>query len=393
MSRHVPLLAVTLLAAQAAAADPAAVQQALVRHIDDRSRELIQANQDIWTYAEVGLAEHRSAARLVGLLKAAGFRITEGVSGMPTAFVAEYGGGQPVVGILAEYDALPGLSQDAVGFRKPATPGGAGHGCGHSAFGVASVGAALAVKAAIDDHKLPGTVRLYGCPAEETLIGKVYLTLDGKFNDLDACLHWHPSGKTKSQYHSNKALVSAKFTFRGVAAHAGGAPDKGRSALDAVELMNVGTNFMREHVKETSRVHYVVTNGGGRPNVVPAEAQVWYYVRGNTHEDCGKVFDWVREIADGAAKMTRTKVDMVIDTDCHEVIPNLPLAKLIDKNLRHVGPPKFTDADLTLARELRASVGTDLGGCRRRTSRWRRRSTRCRRSRVPRRGVRRTWGT
>lgn len=357
----VPLVAVALLAA----ADPeplSAVHRALVRHVDDNRPELIRANQDIWTYAEVGLEEHRSAARLVGLLKKAGFRVAEGVSGMPTAFVAEYGSGKPVVGILAEYDALPGLSQDAVGFRKPALPGGAGHGCGHSAFGVASVGAALAVRAAYDEHKLPGTVRVYGCPAEETLIGKVYLALDDKFADLDVCLHWHPGNKTRSHYHLSKALISAKFTFRGTASHAGGSPDKGRSALDAVELMNVGTNYMREHVKESTRVHYVVTNGGGQPNVVPAEAQVWYYVRANTHEDCGKVFDWVREIADGAAKMTRTKVEVTIDTDCHEVIPNLPLAKLIDKNLRRIGPPAFDDADRALARELRASVGAALGG-------------------------------
>ena len=365
MPRSVPLLAVAILVAPSQAADPepmSAVHQALVRHVDDISADLIKANQDIWTYAEVGLDEHRSAARLVGLLKAAGFRVTEGVSGMPTAFVAEYGSGKPVVGILAEYDALPGLSQEAVGFRKPAAPGGAGHGCGHSAFGVGSVGAALAVKAAYDAHKLPGTIRVYGCPAEETLIGKVYLALDGKFNDLDACLHWHPTGKTKTNYEYTKALMSAKFTFAGVAAHAGGAPDRGRSALDAVELMNVGTNYMREHVKETTRVHYVITNGGGQPNVVPAEAQVWYFVRANTHEDCGKVFDWVREIADGAARMTRTKLaGVTIDTDCHETVPNLPLAKLVDKNMRRVGPPRFADADLVLARELRASVGAEFG--------------------------------
>jgi aminobenzoyl-glutamate utilization protein B len=362
--RRTVLAALLLAAAPAPAADPeplSAVHQDLVRHLDAARPALVKANQDIWTFAEVGLDEHRSAARLVGLLKAAGFKVTEGVSGMPTAFVAEYGSGKPVVGILAEYDALPGLSQEVGGLKKPARDGAAGHGCGHSNLGVAAVGAAIAVKDVYEKHKLRGTLRVYGTPAEETLIGKVYMALDGKFNDLDACLHWHPGTKTRAQYGGSKALVSAKFAFTGLAAHAGGSPDKGRSALDAVELMNVGTNYMREHVKETTRVHYVVTNGGGQPNVVPEKAEVWYYVRANAHDDAGKVFEWVREIADGAAKMTRTKVEVRIDTDCHEVVPNLPLAKLLDRNLRRVGPPKFDAADAALAKELQAPLRGEFG--------------------------------
>lgn len=360
-----PFALVLLAALPCPAADPApptAAKTDILARLDAARPELVAANQDIWTYAELGLEEYRSAARLVGLLKKAGFRVKEGVSGMPTAFVAEYGSGKPVIGILAEYDALPDLSQDAIGERKP-FPGrnAAGHGCGHSALGVAAVGAAVAVKDVYAKHGLKGTLRVYGTPAEETLIGKVYMALDGRFNDLDACLHWHPGTKNKSQYDGTKALVSAKFTFTGLAAHAGGSPDKGRSALDGVELMNVGTNYMREHVKETTRIHYVVTNGGGQPNVVPASAQVWYYVRANTHEDAGRVFDWVREIADGAAKMSRTKVAVHVDTDCHEVIPNLPLAKLIDRNLRRVGPPKFDAADATLAKQLQAPLRGEFG--------------------------------
>ena len=359
-------LALTALLSLAPSADPkpaalTPLQSDLVRHLDDARPELVKANQDIWAYAELGLDEHRSAARLVGLLKAAGFRVKEGVSGMPTAFVAEYGSGKPVVGILAEYDALPDLSQEATGARKPAFGRGNGHGCGHSALGVAAVGAALAVKDVYEKHKLTGTLRVYGTPAEETLIGKVYMALDGQFNDLDACLHWHPGSRNRSQYHSSKAMVSAKFTFRGLPAHASGSPDRGRSALDGVELMNVGVNYMREHVPETTRVHYVVTNGGGQPNVVPAAAEVWYFVRANSHEGAGKVFDWVREIADGAAKMTRTAVEVRIDTDCHEVIPNQPLAKLIDRNLRRVGPPPFDAADARLAKELQAPLRSDFG--------------------------------
>jgi len=337
------------------------VQKDIVRHLDDARTELVKVNQDIWAYAELGLEEHRSAARLVGVLKAAGFRVREGVSGMPTAFVAEYGSGKPVVGILAEYDALPGLSQEVAGLRKPTVERGNGHGCGHSALGTAAVGAAVAVKEVYEKHGLKGTLRVYGTPAEETLIGKVYMVMDKQFDDLDACLHWHPGPKTKSQYGSSKAMVSARFTFTGLAAHASGSPDKGRSALDGVELMSVGVNYMREHVKETTRVHYVITDGGGQPNVVPATARVWYYVRANTHEDAGRVFDWVREIADGAAKMSRTKVEVVIDTDCHEIIPNLPLAKLLDRNLRRVGPPKFTASDAALARDLQAPLRGEFG--------------------------------
>jgi aminobenzoyl-glutamate utilization protein B len=341
--------------------DLSPVQQDLVRTLDGMRAELVAVNQEIWELAELGLQEHRSAARLAGLLKKAGFKVREGVSDMPTAFVAEYGSGKPVIGILAEYDALPELSQEAAGERRPAAGRTSGHGCGHSALGTAAVGAALAVKAAYDKHGLKGTVRVYGTPAEETLIGKVYMTLDGQFNDLDACLHWHPGSRNKIWYQSSKALISAKFTFTGLAAHASGSPERGRSALDAVELMNVGANYMREHVKESSRLHYVITNGGGQPNVVPATAQVWYFVRANSHDDVERQFDWLTDIAEGAAKMTRTKVATQIDTDCHEIIPNLPLSRVIERNFKKIGPPRFDEADMALARQLQAPLRADFG--------------------------------
>ncbi len=338
------------------AADPAAAGEDAVKYVDAIRAELVSVNQDIWTFAELGLQEYRSAARLAGVLRRAGFKVQEGVSGMPTAFVAEYGSGRPVIGILAEYDALPELSQQAAGVRRVVEGRTTGHGCGHCALGTAAVGAALAVKEVYDKHKLPGTLRVYGTPAEETVLGKVYMTLDGRFNDLDACLHWHPGSQNKIYYSSSKAVISAKFTFTGLPAHASGSPDKGRSALDGVELMNVGANYMREHVKETSRIHYVITNGGAQPNVVPATAQVWYYVRANDHADAEAQFDWLTEIAEGAAKMSRTKVRVQIDTDCHEIVPNLPLSKLILKNFKKVGPPRFDQADLNLARQLQTDL-------------------------------------
>ena len=362
-----PLLAVATCLAltpnKNAAGQPAAtsIDDDIVKHLDSLRDELVEVNQDIWTFAEVGLEEHRSASRLVGVLKKAGFRVKEGVAGMPTAFVAEYGSGTPVIGILAEYDALPELSQQVAGSRKPVAGRSTGHGCGHCALGTGSIGAALAIKHAYDKHKLKGTIRIYGTPAEETLIGKVYMLLAGLFGDLDACLHWHPGNRNRTYFSTSKACMSAKFTFHGIAAHASGSPDKGRSALDGVELMNVGANYMREHIKETSRVHYVITNGGGQPNVVPATAQVWYYVRANDHDDMEKHFDWLKDIAEGGAKMSRTKVTVQIDTDCHELIPNLPLSKLVLKNFKKVGPPLFDKADNDLARQLQTTIRADFG--------------------------------
>lgn len=336
-------------------------QQTAVANVEARRAELNEVNKAIWEFAEVGLEERRSSALLVDKLKTAGFKVRVGVADMPTAFVAEFGSGRPVIGILAEYDALPGLSQKVSHERDPVVADSPGHGCGHCGLGTGALGAALAVKAAIEKHSLTGTVRLYGTPAEETLIGKVYMSLAGEFNELDACLHWHPGSRNDVWNGESKAAVSAKFTFSGVTAHASGSPDKGRSALDAVELMNVGANFMREHLKEDARVHYVITNGGGAPNVVPAKATVWYYVRANQHTDVERNFAWLRDIADGAAKMTRTTVSVQIDTDCHEIIPNDALATLMLKNLQRIGPPTFTPEEHTFARRIQESVTKEFG--------------------------------
>ncbi len=336
-------------------------QQTATADVERRSDELRDVHQSLWKFAEVGLEERKSSALLVEKLKQAGFDVKVGISGMPTAFVATYGSGKPVIGLLAEYDALPGLSQKTSPERDPVVTEGAGHGCGHNALGAGSLGAALAVKAAMEKHKLPGTFRLYGTPAEETLIGKVYMTLDGVFDDLDVCLHWHPADRNEAWVSANKAAISAKFTFSGVAAHASGSPDSGRSALDGVELMNSGVNFMREHIKSDARIHYVITDGGGQPNVVPAKATVWYYCRADDHRDAEANFNWIREIAQGAAMMSRTKVEVRIDTDCHEVIINRPLSDLITKNLTQVGPPTFTNQEIEFARRLQAPLAEQFG--------------------------------
>jgi aminobenzoyl-glutamate utilization protein B len=294
-------------------------------------------------------------------LRESGFEVRTGVSGMPTAFVASYGSGRPVIGILAEYDALPGLSQKVSPQREPEQEGGAGHACGHSGLGAAALGAALAAKEAMVKHGLAGTLRLYGTPAEETLIGKVYMTLDGQFDDLDVCLHWHPATKNEAWAGSSKAMISAKFTFKGTPSHASVSPESGRSALDAVELMNVGANYLREHIKEDARLHYVVVDGGGQPNVVPPEATVWYFARADAHRDVEFNFRWLEDIARGAALMTRTKLSIQIDTDCHEIIPNSPLSERITRNLELIGPPSFSDEERTFASRLQEPLREEFG--------------------------------
>ena len=336
-------------------------QLTALKHVEKNSQLIRDVNRSIWNYAEVGLQETKSSALLVSKLREAEFDVQTGVADIPTAFIASYGKGRPIIGILAEYDALPGMSQKVEPYRAVAKEGMPGHACGHSGLGAGALGAALAVKEAIKRHKLKGTIRLYGTPAEETVIGKVYMLLGGQFKDLDVCLHWHPSSKNESWAGSSKALVSAKFTFHGTAAHASGSPQSGRSALDAVELMNVGVNYMREHVKEDARFHYVVTNGGGAPNVVPPLATVWYFVRADNHKDVEAYFKWINDIAKGAALMTRTQFDVHIDTDCHEIIPNTPLAELMLKNLEAVGAPKFTEEEQAFARRLQQPLIEQFG--------------------------------
>ncbi len=336
-------------------------QQTAVAEVDKLAGELKQTNRSIWEWAELGLQEHRSAKLLADRLERAGFKLTRGVAGMPTAFVAEWGSGRPVIGILAEYDALPGMSQKVVPRREPLKSGAPGHACGHSALGTAAVGAALAIKEAMQKHNIRGTLRLYGTPAEETGIGKVYMTLAGVFDDLDVCLHWHPSTANGVWDGSSKALVSAKFTFYGLPAHASVSPEAGRSALDAVELMNVGANYMREHLKEDARLHYVIIDGGGAPNVVPPKATVWYFVRADRHEDVEYNFRWLQDVAKGAAMMTRTRLEIQVDTDCHEIIPNRPLSELIHRNMVRLGPPRFTEEEKLFARRLQEPLVREFG--------------------------------
>ncbi|MEX0717104.1 MAG: amidohydrolase [Planctomycetaceae bacterium] len=336
-------------------------QETAIEHVDAQAETIKGVNKAIWEFAELGLQEHKSSGLLIETLERAGFEVEKGVADMPTAFMASYGGGKPIIGILAEYDALPGMSQKVVSYREPVEEGANGHACGHSGFAAGSLGAALAVKEALAKHGIRGTIRLYGTPAEEQGIGKVYMARAGLFDDLDACLSWHPISRNAANMGSSKAVVSAKFTFHGTPAHASVSPESGRSALDAVELMNIGANYMREHVSEDTRIHHVITDGGRAPNVVPPVATVWYYVRGDRHADVERNFEWLEKIAEGAALMTQTKHEVRIDSDVHEYVPNLPLAERIVANMQALGPPTWTEEEVAFARRLQEPLREQFG--------------------------------
>lgn len=311
----------------------------------------------IWDYSELGYKEQKSSALLQQTLKDKGFQVESGVAGIPTAFVATYGTGQPVIGILAEYDALPGLSQQAITEKKPAEGRSSGHGCGHNLFGTASVAAGIELKQLIEQNKWKGTIKVYGTPAEEGGSGKVYLVRAGLFNGVDAVIHWHPSDQNTTWVDGALANKSAKFRFYGTSAHAAAAPDKGRSSLDAVEAMNHMVNMMREHVPSNARIHYVITSGGKAPNVVPDFAEVYYYVRHPKRDVVMEIFDRISKAADGAAMGTGTRTDHEIIGGTHDLLINNSLADLMQLNLVKVGGVNYTADELDFARKIQAGLG------------------------------------
>ncbi len=322
----------------------------------DRRRDLLKNLSDqVWELAEVGDKEVGSAQLLAETLENQGFKVSRNTGDLETAFVAEYGSGGPVVGLLGEYDALPELSQAVSAQRKPLEEGGAGHGCGHNLLGVAAPGSALALKDMID-HGSPGTVKFFGCPAEETLSGKVIMAQAGAFDDLDVCLTWHPGGVNGLWAGSSLALNSAKFTFFGRTSHAAASPHVGRSALDAVELMNVGANYLREHVIPDARIHYVITEGGGEPNVVPSRAQAWYYVRGPKRRDVKEIYDRLLRIAEGACLMTETTHQVELLAGCYDYLPNAHLSRILWEEMHALGGPGFDEDDLTFAQDLAGTL-------------------------------------
>ena len=310
---------------------------------------------NIWDYAEVGFKEAKSSLLLQNTLKDNGFKVDAGVAGMPTAFVATYGSGSPVIGILAEFDALPGLSQEHSFAKTPITNKNSGHGCGHNLFGTGSVAAGMAIKKLIDEGKVKGTVKVYGCPAEEGGDGKVYMVRQGLFNDVDVVLHWHPDKHNTVTYTSSLAIKTAKFRFYGTSAHAASAPDKGRSALDAVEAMDYMVNMMREHIPQESRIHYVITNGGKAPNVVPDFAEVFYYIRNPERAMVDSLFNRVVKTADGAALGTGTRMEYEVISGSHDLLINKTLAAIMQSNLEKVGGVTYTAEEVNFGKKLQAT--------------------------------------
>ena len=320
------------------------------------SGNLLRLGQQVWGFAEVGLREEKSAAVEAAYLKAQGFAVKDATGGMPSAFVAEWGCGEPILGFLGEYDALAGLSQKASAIKEPVCEGAPGHGCGHNLLGAAAVGSAVALRRYLGTNSLPGTVRYYGCPAEETLVGKVFMARDGVFDDLDAAITWHPGSVNTVQLGSSNGVNSVKLTFFGKTAHAAGDPHNGRSALDAVELLNVASNYLREHVIPDARLHYVITEGGGQPNVVPARAQVWYYVRAPHRPQVEEIYGRLMDCAKGAALMTGTTFEVEFLAGCYDVLPNDILAAAALDILKKVGPPVWTEREMGFATELAKSL-------------------------------------
>jgi aminobenzoyl-glutamate utilization protein B len=324
--------------------------------IDANKDRLIELSDKIWEFAELGLVEFKSSALLAGELEKHGFKVERGVSGMPTAFVASWGKGRPVIGLLGEYDALPGLSQKSVAREEPLEAEKPGHGCGHNIYGTSALGAAVAVKKAMEKSGLRGTIKFFGCPAEENYSGKVYMVRDDCFDGVDAVLGHHPGSMNAASLRSSLAIVSARFHFYGKAAHAGSAPEQGRSALDAVELMNVGVNFLREHVIQDARIHYIVEKGGFQPNIVPPYARSWYYVRAPERHEVEFIYDWIVDIAKGAAMMTRTELKVEVEAGIYNLMPNRTLAEVVVKNMREIGLPKFSKAELEFAAEIAKTI-------------------------------------
>lgn len=351
MKRALLLATAMMIMPTTAKANPAE----LLASIDARSEQSADTARKLWEWAEVGYQEERSSGLLQQQLRAQGFTIDAGVAGIPTAFVAEYGKDGPVIAILAEFDALPGINQDAAPTRKPIAGKNASHACGHNLFGAGSVEAAIAVRKWLEESGTPGRIRLYGTPAEEGGSGKVYMVRDGLFNDVDFSLHWHASHENSAAARTTLANRSAKFRFRGVSAHAAGAPDRARSALDGVEAFNLMMNMMREHVPQDSRIHYVITEGGTAPNVVPDFAEVFYYVRHPDPEGVDAIWARLEEAAKGAAMGTGTKVDWEVIHGNNPLLVNEALAKMMDEKLRQVGGVNYTPEEQKFAEKIYAS--------------------------------------
>jgi len=337
-------------------------KKAVLASVENQSEQLKALSDKIWSFEEIAFQERQSSQALADYAEAQGFRVTRGVADIPTAFTAEYGSGEPVIGILGEFDALPGLSQKAVPTKDPRNPGAPGHGCGHNLFGVASLGAATAIKELIEKGELEGTVRFYGTPAEEKFFGKLWMVREGLFDDVDVCMDWHPSAETKANVQKGLALVDFIVEFEGQAAHASGDPWNGRSASDALELYTTGINYYREHIKPTVRIHYHIQDGGQVVNVVPDYAKIWTRVRDTQREGMEKVWKQVERIAEGASIMANVDYKINLVSGVHEVLVNRTGAGALQANLEYLGPISYTDSEQDFAKKIQAATEAEIVG-------------------------------
>ncbi len=335
-------------------------KQSAISSIEDKKDSYKKTAMEIWNHAEIGYKEFKSCQLLQDLLQSEGFTVEEGVANLPTGFIGSYGNGGPVVAILAEFDALPGVSQEAVPYRKERGDGvNAGHACGHHLFGTGGVAAAIAVKNWLDQSGKNGTIRVYGTPAEEGGSGKVYMARAGLFDDVDVAMYWHAGSSNEVRGTSNLAIASVKFRFSGISTHAAGAPERGRSALDGVESMNYMMNLMREHVPAESRIHYVITKGGEAPNVVPAFAEVYYFIRHPQMQVVKDILARAIKAAEGAAMGTGTTMEYEMTGGSFNVMPNIVLAEVMQKNLELVGGVDYSDEEKEFAKELMTTYKSD----------------------------------
>ena len=337
-------------------------KKAVLASVEKHQQELTALSDQIWGFAETAMKETQSAKVLADYAEVQGFKVTRGVAEIPTAFIAEFGSGKPIIGVLGEFDALPGLSQKAQPTKEALLNGAAGHGCGHNMFGAASLGAALSIKELIADGKLKGTIRFYGTPAEEDLAGKVYMARAGLFNDLDICLDWHPDYENKANMQSSQSVTDYSISFKGKSAHAAADPWNGRSALDAAELFNIGINFLREHVKPSVRMHYVYTKAGNVPNVIPAEASVWLWIRDSKRSGVAEVGERMKNIAKGAALMAGVEYEIKLNSGLYELLINETGAKALQSNMDFVGPIIYTKEELAFGDTIMKQYGLEMKG-------------------------------
>jgi aminobenzoyl-glutamate utilization protein B len=337
-------------------------KSAVLASVEKHQQELIKLSDQVWGFAETAMKETQSSKVLADYAEAQGFKVTRGVAEIPTAFIAEFGSGKPIIGILGEFDALPGLSQKAQPVKNALKANAPGHGCGHNMFGAGSLGAALSIKELIAAGKLKGTIRFYGTPAEEDLAGKVWMARAGLFNDLDVCLDWHPDYENKANMQSSQAVTDFNISFKGKSAHAAADPWNGRSALDAAELFTTGINFMREHVKPSVRMHYVYTKAGNVPNVIPSEAAVWLWIRDSKRSGVAEVSERMKDIAKGAALMAGVDYEIKLNSGLYEILINETGAKALQSNMNLVGPIVYTKDELSFADKIMKEYGIEAKG-------------------------------